>query len=84
MSGKKKEKPKKKDKSKTKKEKTVFHKKSDAGKGDVPRVGISAQEWSDRWDKIYGVGKYKKELKQNSKEKSDEKHDEKINKKTHI
>ncbi len=57
---------------------------SGAGKGDKLRRGISAQEWSDRWDKIYGVGKYKKELKQNSKEKSDEKHDEKINKKTHI
>ena len=34
MSEKKKEKP--------KKDKPVFHKKSDAGKGDVPRVGISA------------------------------------------
>jgi len=67
-------------KEKPKKDKPVFHKKSDAGKGDVPRVGISAQEWSDRWDKIYGVGKYRKELKQDSKEKSDEK----INKKTHI
>ena len=45
MSEKKKEKP--------KKDKPVFHKKSDAGKGDVPRVGISAQEWSDRWEKIF-------------------------------
>ena len=53
-------------KKKSKKEKPVFHKKSDAGKGDVPRVGISAQEWSDRWDKIYKVGKYRKELNQNN------------------
>ena len=46
-----------------KKEKPVFHKKSDAGKGDVPRIGISIQEWADRWDKIFGVGKYRKEKK---------------------
>jgi hypothetical protein len=53
MSGKKKEKPKKKDKSKTKKEKTVFHKKSDAGKGDVPRRGITQDEWGKKWEKIF-------------------------------
>ena len=46
-----------------KKEKPVFHKKSDAGKGDVPRRGISLEEWSDRWDKIFGVGKYRKQKK---------------------
>ena len=40
--------------------KTIFHKKSDAGKGDVPRLNISLEEWSDRWDKIFGVGKYRK------------------------
>ena len=51
------------DKSKRKVEKkTVFHKSSDAGKGDVPRMGISLEEWSDRWDKIFGVGKYRKEI----------------------
>jgi len=33
--------------------KSIFHKKSDAGKGDTPRKGISAREWSDRWDKIF-------------------------------
>ena len=50
------------DKSKSKVEKkTIFHKKSDAGKGDVPRLNISLKEWSDRWDKIFGVGKHKKE-----------------------
>ena len=49
------------DKSNSKvKRKTVFHKKSDAGKGDVPRLNISLEEWSDRWDKIFGVGKYRK------------------------
>ena len=49
------------DKSNSKvKRKTVFHKKSDAGKGDVPRRSISLEEWSDRWDKIFGVGKYRK------------------------
>ena len=52
------------DKSKRKVEKkTVFHKSSDAGKGDVPRMGISLEEWSDRWDKIFGVGKHRKEKK---------------------
>ena len=48
-------------KEKPKPEKSVFHKKSDAGKGDVPRLNISLEEWSDRWDKIFGVGKHKKE-----------------------
>ena len=43
-----------------KKEKSVFHKKSDAGKGDSPRIGISLEEWSERWDRIFGVGKYRK------------------------
>ena len=50
------------DKSKVEK-KTIFHKKSDAGKGDVPRLNISLEEWSDRWDKIFGVGKHRKEKK---------------------
>ena len=54
VNDKKKEKPKKKkDKSKTKKEKTVFHKKSDAGKGDVPRRGITQDEWGKKWEKIF-------------------------------
>ena len=49
------------DKSKSKVEKkTIFHKKSDAGKGDSPRIGISLEEWSERWDRIFGVGKYRK------------------------
>ena len=44
---KKKEKPKK-------KEKSVFHKKSDAGKGDVPRTGLSPGEWTKKWEAIFG------------------------------
>ena len=43
----------KKKKNKPKKEKSVFHKKSDAGKGDVPRQGISQDEWGDKWEKIF-------------------------------
>ena len=50
------------DKSNSKvKRKTVFHKKSDAGKGDVPRRSISLEEWSDRWDKIFGKNKKEKD-----------------------
>jgi hypothetical protein len=48
-----------------KKTKSVFHKKSDAGKGDVPRVGITLDEWGERWEKIFKKSK--------NKEKSDEK-----------
>jgi len=35
------------------KKKTIFNKKSDAGKGDVPRIGISQKEWDERWEKIF-------------------------------
>jgi hypothetical protein len=56
----KKEKTKKSKKEKPK-SKSVFHDKSDAGKGDVPRMGISSEEWSDRWDKIFNIGKHRKE-----------------------
>ena len=45
MSEKKKEKP--------KKDKPVFHKKSDAGKGDVPRRGITQDEWGKKWERIF-------------------------------
>ena len=39
------------DKSKGKVErKTIFHKKSPAGKGDVPRRGITQDEWGKRWE----------------------------------
>ncbi len=53
---KKKEKPKK-------KEKSVFHKKSDAGKGDVPRTGITPSEWTKKWEAIFGEKKLKKDKK---------------------
>ena len=53
---KKKEKPKK-------KEKSVFHNKSDAGKGDVPRTGVTPSEWVKKWEAIFGKKKLKKEKK---------------------
>ena len=54
---KKKEKPKK-------REKSLFTKKSDAGKGDSPRpTGISPEEWAERWEAIFGKKKLKKEKK---------------------
>ena len=60
---KKKEKPKK-------KEKSLFTKKSDAGKGDSPRpTGISPEEWAERWEAIFGKKKLKKENK-NARERS--------------
>ena len=46
------------DKSKRKVEKkTVFHKSSDAGKGDVPRTSITQNEWGEKWEKIFRPGK---------------------------
>ena len=41
---------------KPKKKKTMFHQ-SEAGKGDRPRINISHQKWSDRWDKVFDVSK---------------------------
>ena len=36
---------------------------SEAGKGDKPRIGISLDEWEDKWEKIFGKSKQKlKEL----------------------
>jgi len=40
-------------KDKQKKEKPVFHKRTDAGKGDKPRVGISYEEWGKKWEAIF-------------------------------
>ena len=54
---KKKDKPKK---DKSKKDKSIFHKKSDAGKGDKIRQDITQDEWGKKWEKIFG----KKEKKQ--------------------
>jgi|TARA_Y100000310_G_C20411177_1_gene682061 hypothetical protein len=45
---------------KSEKEKPVFHKKSEAGKGDKPRFGISSKEWGERWEKIFGKKSNKK------------------------
>jgi hypothetical protein len=50
----------KKSKQKTK-EKTVFHKSSDAGKGDVPRGrNITQAEWDERWEKVFDKKRKKK------------------------
>ena len=47
---KKKEKPKK---EKPKKDKSIFHKKSDAGKGDKIRQDITQDEWGKKWEAIF-------------------------------
>tara|TARA_R100001244_G_scaffold127389_1_gene97938 strand:+ start:319 stop:501 length:183 start_codon:yes stop_codon:yes gene_type:complete len=48
------------DKSKSKVEKkTIFHKKSDAGKGDSPRKSITQDEWGKKWEKIFRSKKKK-------------------------
>ena len=46
----KKDKPKK---DKPKKDKSIFHKKSDAGKGDKIRRSISQDEWGKKWENIF-------------------------------
>ena len=53
---KKKDKPKK---DKPKKDKSIFHKKSDAGKGDIPRRNISVDEWGKKWETIFRPKKKK-------------------------
>jgi hypothetical protein len=54
---KKKEKPKK---DKPKKDKSIFHKKSDAGKGDKIRQSITQDEWGEKWERIFGNKEKKK------------------------
>ena len=44
-------------KDKPKKEKSVFHKKSEAGKGDTPRLGITLDEWEKKYEKIFSKKK---------------------------
>ena len=39
------------------KKKSVFTKKSSAGKGDSPRRGISLDEWDKKWEAIFGKKK---------------------------
>ena len=41
------------------KEKTIFSKKSSAGKGDKPRRGIEISEWGKKFDKIFKKNKKK-------------------------
>ena len=36
-----------------KKEISIFHRKSEAGKGDTPRLGITLDEWEKRYEKIF-------------------------------
>ena len=40
-------------KDKSKKDKSIFHKKSDAGKGDKIRRGITQDAWGEKWEKIF-------------------------------
>ena len=40
-------------KNKPKKDKSIFHKKSDAGKGDKIRRSITQDEWGEKWEKIF-------------------------------
>ena len=54
MSEKKKDKPKK---DKSKKDISIFHRKSSAGKGDTPRLGITLDEWEKKYEKIFGKKK---------------------------
>ena len=54
---KKKDKPKK---DKPKKDKSIFHKKSDAGKGDKIRRSITQDEWGKKYEKIFGKKEKKK------------------------
>ena len=49
MSEKKKDKP--------KKDKSIFHKKSDAGKGDKIRRSITQDAWGEKWEKIFKLKK---------------------------
>ena len=44
-------------KNKPKKDKSVFHKKSAAGKGDTPRLGITLDEWEKKYEKIFSKKK---------------------------
>jgi hypothetical protein len=41
-------------KDKPKKDKSIFHKKSDAGKGDKIRRSITQEEWGKKYEKIFG------------------------------
>ena len=38
---------------KPKKDTSIFHRKSSAGKGDTPRLGITLDEWEKKYEKIF-------------------------------
>ena len=38
---------------KQKKDISIFHRKSSAGKGDIPRLGITLDEWEKRYEKVF-------------------------------
>ena len=38
---------------KPKKDISIFHRKSSAGKGDIPRLGITLDEWEKRYEKVF-------------------------------
>ena len=42
------------DEKETPKKTSIFKKESEAGKGDVPRLGISYEEWEQKYEKIFG------------------------------
>ena len=44
---------------KNKEKKSVFTKRSEAGKGDSPRRGISVDEWGKKWEAIFRTKKKK-------------------------
>ena len=44
---------------KNKEKKSVFTKRSEAGKGDSPRRGISVDEWGKKWEAIFRTKKEK-------------------------
>ena len=44
---------------KNKEKKSVFTKRSEAGKGDSPRRGISVDEWGKKWEAIFRIKKEK-------------------------
>ena len=42
---------------KPKKEISIFHRKSEAGKGDTPRLDITLDEWEKRYEKVFSKKK---------------------------
>jgi hypothetical protein len=42
---------------KSKKDISIFHRKSSAGKGDTPRLGITLDEWEKKYEKIFSKKK---------------------------